>query len=371
MMPVMVGLAVSEKVLTVEWRDGLQASYHSLWLRDNAPDARDPHNGQRLIESIDIPPDLHPETAQITDEGQLEIVWAQEGGRSLFNPDWLRAHAYSSAPQERLSARRILWDGKLNPLPRADYTEINQSSVALHDWLAAVQTYGFAILHGVPTESQALLRVVDLFGYVRETNYGRYFDVKSVVHPNNLAYTGLALSPHTDNPYRDPVPTLQLLHCLSAVDNGGDSTVVDGFCVAETLRRESPEHFNLLITQAVRFQFQDTETDLMAEAPLIKLDTGSEIAAIRYNNRSLAPFHFAPELIEPYYAAYRAFGRLINSADYQVAFKLNPGDLFIVDNERVLHGRTGFNSAGNRHLQGCYADRDGLYSKLRVLERSA
>jgi Gamma-butyrobetaine hydroxylase-like, N-terminal/Taurine catabolism dioxygenase TauD, TfdA family len=27
--------------------------------------------------------------------------------------------------------------------------------------------------------------------------------------------------PHTDNPYRDPVPTVQLLHCLSTADDGG------------------------------------------------------------------------------------------------------------------------------------------------------
>ena len=39
----------------------------------------------------------------------------------------------------------------------------------------------------------------------------------------------------------------------------------------------------------------------------------------------------------------------------------------IVDNRRVLHGRKAFTSAGGRHLQGCYADRDGLLSTLAVL----
>jgi alpha-ketoglutarate-dependent taurine dioxygenase len=53
-----------------------------------------------------------------------------------------------------------------------------------------------------------------------------------------------------------------------------------------------------------------------------------------------------------------------------VRFKLEPGDLFLVDNLRVLHGRTGFSAAGQRHLQGCYADRDSLYSRLAVLNRS-
>ena len=35
--------------------------------------------------------------------------------------------------------------------------------------------------------------------------------------------------------------------------------------------------------------------------------------------------------------------------------------------QRVLHARKGF-SGGGRHLQGCYADKDALDTKLRVLE---
>jgi hypothetical protein len=62
--------------------------------------------------------------------------------------------------------------------------------------------------------------VIELFGCVRETNYGRLFDVVSVENPSNLAYTGLALGSHTDNPYRDPVPQLQLLHCLEGGGRG-------------------------------------------------------------------------------------------------------------------------------------------------------
>ncbi|MCX6046345.1 MAG: TauD/TfdA family dioxygenase [Chloroflexi bacterium] len=363
--------SIQDNQLVINWRDGTQSRYHALWLRDNAPDARDTRNGQRLLESIDIPANIQAASAKLTDDGQIEIGWAEAHEHSRFSPEWLRAHAYSNHQQAEANCWRVLWDGTLYSLPRAHFSEIAQGGAALRDWLDTVQTYGFALLHGVPTESQALLKVVDLFGYVRETNYGRYFDVKSVVNPNNLAYTGLALSPHTDNPYREPVPTLQLLHCLAAVDNGGHSTVVDGFYVAETLRKQAPEQFALLATLPVQFHFQDQTTDLLAEAPLIRLDARGSLAAIRYNNRSIAPFNFAPEQMDAYYAAYLAFGRLINDPANQIAFKLAPGDLFMVDNERVLHGRTGFSSSGNRHLQGCYADRDGLSSTLRVLRRES
>jgi gamma-butyrobetaine dioxygenase len=52
-----------------------------------------------------------------------------------------------------------------------------------------------------------------------------------------------------------------------------------------------------------------------------------------------------------------------------VAFRLNPGDSFIVDNTRVLHARKAFSGAGSRWLQGAYADRDSLQSRHRVLAR--
>lgn len=65
------------------------------------------------------------------------------------------------------------------------------------------------------------MRVVALFGYVRETNYGRHFEVRTTVNPTNLAYTGLGLQAHTDNPYRDPVPSIQVLYCLESSAAGG------------------------------------------------------------------------------------------------------------------------------------------------------
>ena len=74
-----------------------------------------------------------------------------------------------------------------------------------------------------PVESGALFKVAALFGYIRETNYGRHFEVRTEVNPSNLAYTGLGLQAHTDNPYRDPVPTLQILYCLENSARGGET----------------------------------------------------------------------------------------------------------------------------------------------------
>ena len=138
---------------------------------------------------------------------------------------------------------------------------------------------------------------------------------------------------------------------------GGDSTAVDGFCVANALREREPDKFKLLTTIPVRYHFSDKDAELEAEVTLISLSPRGEVAAVRLNSPTALPFDFDSDLMEPYYDAYRTF-------------KLDPGDLYIVDNTRVMHGRTGFSGEGNRHLQGCYADRDSLYSRLHVLNRA-
>jgi len=359
--------------LAVDWADGHHSVFHYIWLRDNCNCALCRHpNGQRLLDTAAIPPAIAPARVSQSAGQTVAIEWAPDEHASRYEPAWLRAHCYSAAARAERRAAPTLWGAEIaGHLPRGEYAAIAQDEGALRDWLAAIERYGFALLHGVPATPGMVLEVVKLFGYVRETNYGPLFDVKSVVNPNNLAYTALGLGAHTDNPYRAPTPTLQLLHCLSSSTDGGDNTLVDGFQAAERLRATEPDKFALLAHNPVRFQFQDEDTDLSAEFPLIGLDARGAVNAIHYNSRSPEPFELDEDLVEPFYAAYRAFVRLLARPDLQIQFKLAPGDLFIVDNERVLHGRTGFSAAGQRHLQGCYADRDGLRSRLAVLRRGS
>lgn len=364
-------LTQEDRALLVKWADGSTSKFHYIWLRDNCPSPESLHpNGQRILETASIPLDIRPRSVELAGNGDVEIIWANDGHTSRFSAQWLRGHDYTLPSRMKPQNPLKLWGAELSQnLPATSYGEVSTDPQALRAWLSLVETYGAALLYGAPAAPGTVLQIVELFGYVRETNYGRLFDVKSVANPNNLAYTGLALSPHTDNPYREPVPSLQLLHCLSSSVDGGESIIVDGFKVAETIRQQEPQKFELLSTIPVRFRFQDKEADLSAEAPLITLNSRGEVTAIRLNNRSIVPFDFEPDLMERYYAAYSTLARMLNDPEFQVCFKLAAGDLFIVDNQRVLHGRTGFASSGSRHLQGCYADRDGLYSRLRVLER--
>jgi gamma-butyrobetaine dioxygenase len=328
--------------------------FHPLWLRDNCPCAECRHeSGQRLLDTRSLPDDL----AVVGVDGCT--VSFSDGHESVFDPEWLRTHAAAPAPRPRR-----LWGAEIQDvLPVARYHDVAAGGAALREWLAAVDELGFAILTGGPTEPETVTRVAELFGFVRETNYGRLFDVRTVVNPTNLAYTGLGLGAHTDNPYRDPTPTLQLLHCLASSAEGGENTLVDAFRVAQDLPRDD---FDLLTQHAIRFRYADGETDLEAETPVISLDARGDVHAVHYNTRSAQPFRLPADLVGRYYEAYQRFGRMLEAPEYRVQFKLGAGDLFIVENLRVMHGRTGYApSGGERHLQGCYADRDGLFRMFR------
>jgi gamma-butyrobetaine dioxygenase len=368
----LVAVGSSGRELTVTWTDCSRFAFHAIWLRDNCPcpECRHETSGQRLLDTASIPRDIAIQSADISSVDSIAITW--EGGHvSSFALAWLRGHAFPEAERDG-GAGQTLWDaGIAERLPESAYRDVTTSDAALRDWLAAADRYGFAVLHGVPTDPGQILKVVELFGYVRETNYGRLFDVQSVVNPSNLAFTGLALGAHTDNPYRDPTPSLQLLHCLSSSASGGENTLVDGFRVAEELRRTAPEVFELLARQPVRFTYRDGAIELTTVTPLISVAPWGEVTAVHFNNRSKAPLRTDPALVEPFYDAHRAFARLLADARFEIRLALAPGDLLIMDNLRVLHGRTGFSAAGSRHLQGCYADRDGLRSRLAVLSRAA
>jgi len=355
--------------------DGTKHRFHAVWLRDNAWDAetRAPGNGQKLTALRDINPEIAISQAKIT-AGDLHVVFAPEQKTVVYSLNWLLTHSYDKAqPKQKgwLSDVIETWDSGLNSdVPAQDLNSVLSSTDAKRLWLSQVAKYGFGKLTGGPVEDGALMKVVDLFGFVRETNYGRHFEVRTEVNPTNLAFTGLGLQAHTDNPYRDPVPTVQVLYCLESSAAGGENMVVDGFRAALRLREENPDWFAVLSRYCAKFEYAgENGVVLRSRRPMIELAPDGELIAVRFNNRSAAAITDIPfDDMETYYAAYRRLGEIIDDPDMEVTFRLEPGDCFIVDNTRVLHARKAYSGTGTRWLQGCYADKDGLLSTLAALE---
>ncbi len=353
---------------------GAVSRYHAVWLRDNAWDeqTRAAGNGQRLITLSDIPEDIAIQHASVEGD-RLKVTFAPNEEQIDYDLNWIVAHCYD-LPQ--LSEKGwvgdeiLVWDSAWQgQVPVADFSQVTQDKEALATWLDGIVQFGFGKLTGGPVEEGALFQVADLFGYVRETNYGRHFEVRTEVHPSNLAFTGLGLQAHTDNPYRDPVPTVQILYCLENSAEGGENMVVDGFACAQRLQREDPRGFHLLSSYCARFEFAGEDgVCLRSRRPMIELAPDGALVGVRFNNRSAAAITDVPYGdMAAYYAAYRRLGKIIDDPEMEITFKLEPGECFVVDNTRVLHARKGYSGSGSRWLQGCYADMDGLRSTHAAL----
>ncbi|MDE2219549.1 MAG: TauD/TfdA family dioxygenase [Gammaproteobacteria bacterium] len=359
-------------MLSVRWSDGTVGEFASIWLRDNLAEDRERPSGQRLVDVTDLPRDPRIRSAELSGANAL-IGWQDEALVSTHALDWL--YEFAAGRQRVPERERRLWLEGSGLSAQRDFGWLSWPQLQANDsarlaWLTRLLQDGLAFLRAVPREEGTILEAMGMVGFVAETNYGRLFDVRVVEQPENLAFSDRGLGLHADNPYRDPVPGFQALHTLLAAPDGGDSLFADGIALAAHLRSIDPDSFELLTRTPVPFRYRGTGADLYAERPLIALDCTGGIAAVAYNNRSIQPLRLPPAQCRRYYAAYRRFAELLREPRFQLATRLEGGDLALFDNQRILHGRTGFASARHpRHLQGCYLTRDSVYSRTALLRQ--
>lgn len=325
-------------------------------------------NGQRLRSVLDLSKNVEIESVTLID-GLVHFYMSDQHTVIVTPADVERLLYHNQFIDPRGESAKFLWYGKDIHEEKIDWNQyLGEPALRLRA-LNSVAKLGFVLLKGVPRNPSTVLEVIDTFGFVRETNYGDLFDVRVEDNPNNLAFTSLAIAPHTDNPYRDPVPTLQLLHCLNTTVLGGNSALVDGFQVANTLRKFHPESFELLVTENFRFVYENEFTYLECVSPILKLNTNGEVVEVRWNDRSMQSPAMS-ENVDEVFNALKAFAAIANEPSMAFEFRLDPGDCVIFDNTRLLHVRTAYESSGIRHLQGAYADIDALFSAIHILERT-
>ena len=232
------------------------------------------------------------------------------------------------------------------------------------------------------------------------------FPVRSFCpHVRSFRYTNLSIPPHTDGTYYEDVPGLQIFHCISGSYNGGLTSLIDGFAVAERMRVRHADAFAVLCNVRLPFRYIGDGYHLANRTHVFTLDHTGRVLQFRYNNCDRAPLDSATLVpasqtaappvadaitYERVYDALHQLHQLLDDTSMRVQFKLAPGKVptaaallssslcsshrtlsqaIVINNRRVLHARSQF--SGSRRLCGAYVQQEEWIGRVRRLIDSA
>tara|TARA_B100000029_G_scaffold431964_2_gene443829 strand:- start:1446 stop:2570 length:1125 start_codon:yes stop_codon:yes gene_type:complete len=360
--------------LKIIWNDGEESKFNFMWLRDNCPTAHDKDSRHRMFNILNVSTKINPKKYSVNKDGKLEIEWSEGNHISLYDSKWLRDNCYTIKNKKEYVSPYELWDNSLqNNLDsvKINCKEIMDSDEGLIKWLKLLHHKGIAIIENAPVEDKSGFKILNRISHTRETFFKTPFEVINIPKPNNSAYSAHALRNHMDLPWFENPPGYQFLHCLINSATGGDSSAVDAFAVADYLKKNEKDVFDILVSVPLKFRDKDYTQEAVRSVygTAISLTKDGDYNDIRYSIATLDALDCHPDIMEKVYKAHHRFGNLLHDKKFQINFRLKPGDIFCFNNRRLLHGRTEFDPAsGKRHLQGYYIDRDEIIGRLNYLK---
>ncbi|KAJ3315975.1 hypothetical protein HDV04_000183 [Boothiomyces sp. JEL0838] len=294
---------------------------------------------------------------------KVRIIWPRDALSphtqehvSEYDKLWLQRFQYSKPFQQTI--KPVLWDLTNYKRETIDYKDF-QTPEGFKIVLQQLHDYGLSFLKNVPTENDTQVeQVAQAFGPIKETFYGKSWNVKNDPNSKNIAYTSLYLGLHMDLMYFESPPALQFLHCLQNTVKGGTSLFLDLFKIVEDIKRDHPKQFKVLCEFPVRFLYENDGHHMDFNRPTISIDINDGYN-VYYSPPFQGPLHGPPEKVDEFYEAFALLESKINQRDGLYEYLLKEGDLVIFANRRVLHGRDKFDpQSGNRWLKGTYVGFD-------------
>jgi gamma-butyrobetaine dioxygenase len=363
---------VSSGDIYVDWEDRKVSRFQALWLREQCPciQCHSEVTRETLFDITEISIDVKAINCGLDADGHLLVKWDQDGHESRYHPGWLRANSHDDWARDGRKKGRPTWDSAFD-VPAFDTAEILEDEDRLHEWLVALDKYGLTRLHNASTDRGTVESVANRIGLIRPSNFGSIFEVVSKPDANSNAYLSVELPLHMDLPTRETPPGLQFLHCIVNDAEGGESLFADAFHIAEVLKQTAPEIYEIVTTVDYPFRNRALDCDYRTAGPLIRVDADGHPTESRINTFLTAPITDLPhDQLKKALEARHHLMSLVKEDRFRVQFKLAPGEIVAFDNRRALHARTEFfPNTGNRMLEGCYLDRDDLYSALNMQER--
>ncbi len=348
--------------IEIVWPDGTQNSLPYLWLRDNCScgDCRVEQTSEKKFMLTSVSADIEPVDVRLVND-TLRMAWP-DGHTTCYAGSELRAFAHDD------SLDWTPWQAGYLP-QRIDYRAfLDDDSIAA----GAIREFldcGAIILQHAPSDPGTLEEMAPRLGPVHEVLFDRIHNVEVDPSGYNVAHTALPLPPHTDFASYSWPPSVQALHMLVNEAPGGETVIVDGWNVLRVLRAARPDFFDLLCTTPVPFRMFDADNETATVAPMVRCDVHGNIAAFRFSNQLMQAVDPSRPKIARFYRAYHELCRRITEPSARVTFRLAGGEVLVVANHRVLHGRDAFHATGRRHLQDTYFELDNVRNHLVVLHR--
>ncbi|GAX24740.1 gamma-butyrobetaine dioxygenase [Fistulifera solaris] len=285
-----------------------------------------------------------------------------------------------------------------------DHDKVLRHDDNLFRLLRSLLEYGAVLIENTPNTDTACANIGKRLSggtLSHGSLYGDVFDVQSIPNAHNIAYTNDALAVHQDLAYYESPPGFQLLHCrTNTVTDGGASLLIDALAAAETLANLAPDLFATLTRVPATFLKQRSGADMMYRRTHIRVS--------EHNRTEVLSVHWAPPFEGPlfssseedtreYFVARAAFERMLDvllprqerylpmldrqleqqlidyAHNYTWQQTLQPKQILVFSNQRLLHGRTAFRidtaNGGTRHLTGCYTNVDETLQQYRLLRR--
>lgn len=438
----------NDKVISVSFLDRSDpivpgvVNFSNIFLRDASTslDSVNPVSKQKLFSTGSIDRKVRaieqPKIIEVdhgsTKESAIEVHWS-DGNVSVYNDSFLRKYSCSEkrAQGKTFDDNIEIWTlAKLEKHEKdlyLDYEDYINDDKVLLQALINLNKFGITFVKNIPpqiTENYDnpqewfVENIAKRIGYIKETFYGKTFDVQSKKDAKNIAYTSSYLGLHMDLLYYESPPGLQFLHSITNRVSGGESFFADSFRAARHVLETHPDAYNALLSVPINFHYDNVGEHYFYSRPLIVEDNDHidqrynypYVREVNYSPPFQAPFEYgitsplkkigefenlsqmdlnyhhsakssgARYIFRDFHRGLKLFEDFINDKENQYKLKLEEGTCVIFDNRRVLHAREAFNpnepvSAQSKEVEyqrwfkGCYLDKDAYQSKLRVLYR--
>ena len=349
--------------LHVKFKNKLDDNFPNIWLRDHAKDEEnwDQRSHQRKTHTASLDQNIFIKEATVSENGNyINILWSDSENIIKYSTEFLQNNLIK---KETKNDKYFLWTSKdINNQVYQDYKDV-LSDDGFKLFLKKLYKFGFCVISNCQTKMKTVETIANKIGYVRESIFGGLWEFESNENMADSAYTQEELRPHTDSTYSKDAPGLQLLLCCDYNATGGESIMVDGFKIADILKKEK-EIFDILSNVEVPGRYVGDGVILEASRPIFKFNSKKELIQVSFNNYDRAEFRIENKLMVKFYDAIKRFDKLANNTKYQWRHILKPGELLIFNNWRVLHGRGSF--TGKRKMSGCYINMEDFESTYKI-----